>query len=72
MSNSHPASAAGGSASPSRNNQLVEALQLMQRALRLIDEADGPPDIGAHLDLAISRLDDLIQSSEQKPYTRSP
>ena len=66
MSNSNPASAAGGSTSPSRNNQLLEALQLMQRALRLIDEADGPPDVGAHLDLAIARLADLIQSSGPK------
>lgn len=33
-----------------------DALQLMERALVLIDRPDGPLDVGAHLDLAISRL----------------
>jgi hypothetical protein len=28
----------------------------MQEALRLIDDADAPPQLGAHLDLAICRL----------------
>lgn len=62
MSNVNPASAAGGSASPSTNNPLVEALQLMQRALKLIDEADGPGDVGAHLDLAIALLNEWIEA----------
>ena len=38
----------------------------MRRALRLIDEADGPGDIGAHLDLAINRLSELIEKSASK------
>lgn len=62
MSNSNPASTAGGSASRSRECQLNEALQLMQRALKLIDEADGPGDIGANLDLAITRLTEFLES----------
>jgi hypothetical protein len=66
MSNSKPASTAGGPASPSRESQLAKALQLMQRALGLIDEADAPADIAAHLDLAIIRLTELIDSSESK------
>ena len=67
MSNSKPASTAGGSASPSRESQLAEALQLMQRALGLLDQADEPGDIGAHLDLAINRLSELIERSASKP-----
>ena len=34
----------------------AEALQLMQRALRIIDTFKGAEDVGAHLDLAIHRL----------------
>lgn len=39
-----------------------EALQLMERALRIIDIAQGPEDAGAHLDLAIHRLREWIES----------
>jgi hypothetical protein len=34
-----------------------DALELMRTALRLIDDAGGPADVGAHIDLAISRLE---------------
>ncbi len=66
MSNSNPASTAGGSASRSTDSQLAEALRLMRCALSLIDEANGPGDIGAHLDLAIVRLNDWIERSKSK------
>lgn len=45
---------------PTRNAN--EALDLMEKALALIDAADGPDDAGAHLDLAIHRLRDWIGS----------
>ena len=32
----------------------------MERALGLLDRAEGPDDIGAHLDLAIHRLKDWL------------
>ena len=32
----------------------------MERALGLLDDAKGPDDIGAHLDLAIHRLKDWL------------
>ena len=38
----------------------VEALARMEEALELIDQCDGTSEIGAHLDLAICRLRDLI------------
>jgi len=62
MSNSNPASAAGGSDSSSTESLLAQALDLMQRALSLIDQADGPGDVGAHLDLAILRLIEWIEN----------
>lgn len=62
MSNTDPAGTAGGSPHPSKETPLVEALQLMQRALTLVDEAEGPADVGAHLDLAIARLTEWIET----------
>lgn len=40
-----------------------EALDLMERALGLIDASNGPEDAGAHLDLAIHRLKAWIDDS---------
>lgn len=37
--------------------KLDEALALMRRALKLIDECDDPSSAGPHLDLAINRLE---------------
>lgn len=39
---------------------LGQALALMRTALVLLDEADAPADIGAHLDLAICRLGEML------------
>lgn len=39
------------------------ALDLMVRALELLDNCDGAMDVGAHLDLAICRLRDAIQNA---------
>ena len=38
----------------------VEALDLMARALGLLDATTAPSDAGAHLDIAIHRLRDWI------------
>ena len=40
-----------------------EALALMQRALAMLDEAKAPAEVGAHLDLAIIRLAEHIESA---------
>jgi hypothetical protein len=40
---------------------LSQALALMRWALELLDLAQAPPDVGAHLDLAISRLEEAIE-----------
>ena len=43
-------------------SRLSQALSLMQQALELIDEADVAAHVGAHLDLAICRLQDEVVS----------
>ena len=53
---------------------MVESLErartLMRGALDLLDGCDAPADIGAHLDLAICRLDEALAirtSSKEVP-----
>ena len=41
---------------------LAQALELMRSALELLDEANAPADLGAHLDLAICRLEEVIHA----------
>jgi hypothetical protein len=43
------------------------ALSLMEQALELLDRADAPAEIGAHLDLAINRLRALPKSAAFRP-----
>lgn len=38
----------------------LSALGLMRQALSVLDKTEAPPDIGAHLDLAICRLEDAV------------
>ena len=45
---------------PVCESELTLALQLMQQALSLLDAVQAPADIGAHLDLAIVRLNQLV------------
>jgi len=42
---------------------MTEALELLVRALNLLDEAEAPGDIGAHLDLARERLSRTLEVS---------
>ena len=49
-----------GSSSEGPHAPLGRALALMIDALRLLDQAEAPADIGAHLDLAICRLSEAL------------
>jgi len=40
--------------------QLSDALARMNEALRILDEADAPGDIGGHVGLAIARLEERL------------
>ena len=40
-----------------------QALTLMRESLALLDEGSAPHDIGAHLDLAICRLEEALRIS---------
>ena len=48
----------GGSGSFEREG--AEALKLMEKALALLDDCDPAGHIGAHLDLAICRLREML------------
>lgn len=50
----------------------LAALARMQEALELIDRCEGTSEIGAHLDLAICRLRDLIAKHAPKSAPESP
>ena len=52
------------SVSGSLEREGAAALALMEEALELIDRFETPVEIGAHLDLAICRLRDLLADFE--------
>ena len=45
---------------PTDRRRLDKALRYMQSALQLLDDAKCRPDVGAHLDLAICRLTEVV------------
>lgn len=49
------------------NEALKLALQRMEQALILIDESECGLEVGAHLDLAICRLHQLLANGDQSP-----
>ena len=57
---------------PSAEMLLSEARALLRTALDLIDRAGAPADIGAHLDLALHRLSQVLGDSgrQDKDATR--
>lgn len=53
-----------GGAPPGASQTLMShALTLMESALGLLDAADAPHDVGAHLDLAVHRLKEAVERS---------
>ena len=44
---------------------LSRAQVFLTSALELLDEANAPSDIGAHVDRAIERLSEALQDAEQ-------
>lgn len=44
--------------------KLHEALNCMQSALQLLDDAEAPADVGAHLDLAVCRLTEHLSETD--------
>lgn len=61
--NSSPAPSGSESAWTNDGGHWSQALSRMEAALRLLDESDGPPHVGAQLDLAIQQLRDEIAQS---------
>jgi hypothetical protein len=48
-----------------RSEAIGKALSYMEVALELLDEAEAPADIGAHLDLALCRLREVVGDAER-------
>ena len=48
---------------PGETGLMEIALRRMREALELLDEAQAPADVGAHLDLAIVRLSEFLEPS---------
>lgn len=46
---------------------LTDALNLLQSALDLLDEAAAPAQIGAHVDLALHQLGSLLEEAGISP-----
>jgi hypothetical protein len=49
----------------STNDLLLRAQHFLTSALHLLDEANAPADIGAHVDLAVSRLSDELGTASK-------
>jgi hypothetical protein len=41
----------------------AEAMELLKRGLNLLDQADAPDELGAHVDLAIRGLEDRLKQA---------
>ena len=60
MSKCDPASV-GNENARGNCDKMSLALRHLNEALRLLDESDAPPEVGAQLDLAIHRLRAVIE-----------
>lgn len=56
---------------PESRVQLSQALDHMAASLRILDELDIPAEVGAMLDLAISRLEAALKANEAPTEIRA-
>jgi hypothetical protein len=47
------------------DNSQVRAMHFLKLALQLLDESDAPADVGAHVDVAITRLSEVLGESDE-------
>jgi hypothetical protein len=62
----HIPASAEGALHQERVQRWAEALELMRQALKMLDESCAPSHVAPHLDLAINRLEEAIQSPEEE------
>lgn len=55
--------------SPESRLELSRAMSLMSKALEILDELQAPGEIGSMLDLAVARLEKVIDQNDQAPAT---
>jgi len=46
-------------------------MHFLTLALELLDESDAPADIGAHVDVAVGRLSEVLGQSEEASHHAS-
>lgn len=56
--------AAASNNAPYKQQMMAKALDQLQSAIELLDRADAPGQIAAHVDLAINRLERLLSTTE--------
>ena len=49
----------------------VRAMHFLTSALELLDKSDAPADIGAHVDVAVARLSEVLGQSEEASHQAS-
>ena len=49
----------------SSDDPRVQAMHFLTLALELLDKSDAPADIGAHIDVAVGRLSEVLGQSEE-------
>jgi hypothetical protein len=49
----------------------LRARHLLTLALQLLDESDAPADVGAHVDVAIARLSEVLGQSDKASHHAS-
>jgi len=64
MSHSKSLTAANAPCESQRRQSKTQALNLMREALALLDEIEAPDAVGAHLDLAINRLQEWLDTED--------
>ena len=55
----------------SSDDPRVRAMHFLTLALELLDESDAPADIGAHVDVAVGRLSEVLGQSEEASHHAS-
>ena len=52
----------------SSDDPRVQAMHFLTLALELLDKSDAPADIGAHIDVAVGRLSEVLGQSEEAQH----
>jgi hypothetical protein len=60
--------AANGGIMDTSDDLQLRARHLLISALQLLDESDAPADVGAHVDVAITRLSEVLGEADEAAH----